>query len=105
MATLYKILILYVGLVLSTNLWAQSRLPGYEQRCELDSIYTEIGKVLGLNDDAYTAKTAKGKWLSGEAKLLLQGGGVYISQDLICDENWALWEAQTYFIALECLLI
>lgn len=84
MATLYKILILYVGLALSTNLWAQSRLPGYEQRCELDSIYTEIGKVLGLNDDAYTAKTAKGKWLSGEAKLLLQGGiapVVYVGQE------------------------
>ena len=31
--------------------------------------------------------------------------GIYIGQDLICDENRTLWEVQPYIIALECLAI
>lgn len=29
----------------------------------------------------------------------------YICQDLICDDNWFLWEALPYFITLEILSI
>lgn len=84
MATLYKILILCVGFALSNNLWAQSRLTNCEKQTELDSIIAEVEKALGLNDEAYSAKIAKDKWLSGEANFLLQGGiapVAYIGQE------------------------
>lgn len=84
MATLYKILILCVGFALSNNLWAQSQLTNCEKQTELDSIIAEVEKVLGLNDEAYSAKIAKDKWLSGEANFLLQGGiapVAYIGQE------------------------
>ena len=84
MATLYKILILCVGFALSNNLWAQSQLMNCEKQTELDSIIAEVEKVLGLNDEAYSAKIAKDKWLSGEANFLLQGGiapVAYIGQE------------------------
>lgn len=84
MATLYKILILCVGFALSANLRAQSQLTDCKKQAELDSIIAETERHFGWNDDAYSAKIAKDKWHSGEAKLLLQGGiapVVYVGQE------------------------
>lgn len=74
MATLYEILILCVGFALSSSLWAQSQLTDGKKQAELDSIIAETERHFGWNDDAYSAKIAKDKWHSCEAKLLLQGG-------------------------------
>lgn len=74
MATLYKILIPCVGFALSANLRAQSQLTDCKKQAELDSIIAETERHFGWNDDAYSAKIAKEKWQSCEAKLLLQGG-------------------------------
>ncbi len=84
MTTLYKILTLCIGFALSNNLWAQSQLTYCEKQVEHDSIVVDVLRVLELNDDAYSAKIAKEKWQSGEAKLLLQGGiapVAYIGQE------------------------
>ena len=45
-----------------------------ERQAKLDSIIAETERHFGWNDDAYSVKTAKEMWLSGDAKLLLQGG-------------------------------
>ena len=55
-----------------------------ERQAKLDSIIAETERHFAWNDDAYSVKTAKEKWLSGDAKLLLQGGiapVVYIGQE------------------------
>lgn len=49
-----------------------------ERQAKLDSIIAETERHFGWNDDAYSVKTAKEKWLSGDAKLLLQGGIVHV---------------------------
>ncbi|MBD5387589.1 hypothetical protein HDR70_06875 [bacterium] len=84
MATFYKILILCVGFVLSSNLRAQRQLTDCKKQAELDSMIAETERHFAWNDDAYSIKTAKEKWLSGNAKLLLQGGiapVIYIGQE------------------------
>ena len=84
MATLSKILVFCVGFALSCNLWAQSQLTDCKKQSELDSIISETERHFGWNDDAYSAKIAKDKWQSGEAKLLLQGSiapVVYVGQE------------------------
>lgn len=64
---------------------AQERiLPEEERHAKLDSIIAETERHFAWNDDAYSIKTAKEKWLSGNAKLLLQGGiapVIYIGQE------------------------
>lgn len=64
---------------------AQERnLTDEERHAMPDSIYAEMGIYFGLNDDAYSVRMAKEKWISGEAKLLLQGGiapVVYVGQE------------------------
>lgn len=55
-----------------------------ERQAKLDSIIAETEQHFAWNDDAYSVKTAKEKWLSDDAKLLLQGGiahVVYIGQE------------------------
>ena len=84
MAALYKILILCVGFALSSNLRAQSQLTDCKEQEKLDSIIAETERHFAWNDEAYSVKTAKGMWLSGDAKLFLQGGiapVVYIGQE------------------------
>lgn len=59
-------------------------LTGGERQAKRDSIIAETERHFGWNDDAYSVKTAKEKWLSGDAKLLLQGGiapVVYVGQE------------------------
>lgn len=85
MATLYKILIMCVVFALSNDhLWAQKTLTDDERQAKLDSIIAETERRFGWNDDAYSAKIAKDKWQSCEAKLLLQGGiapVIYVGQE------------------------
>lgn len=49
-------------------------LTDEERQAKLDSIIAETERHFGWNDDTYSVKTAKEMWLSGDAKLLLQGG-------------------------------
>lgn len=64
---------------------AQERsLTEEERQAKLDSIIAETERHFAWNDDAYSVKTAKEKWLSDDAKLLLQGciaPVVYIGQE------------------------
>lgn len=64
---------------------AQERsLTEEERQAKLDSIIAKTERCFAWNDDAYSVKTAKEKWLSDDAKLLLQGGiapVVYIGQE------------------------
>ncbi len=64
---------------------AQERsLTEEERQAKLDSIIAKTERHFAWNDDAYSVKTAKEKWLSGDAKLLLQDGiapVVYIGQE------------------------
>ena len=48
-------------------------LTDEERQAKLDSIIAETERHFGWNDDTYSVKTAKEMWLSGDAKLLLQG--------------------------------
>lgn len=62
----------------------EQSLTDEERQAKLDSIIAETERHFAWNDEAYSVKTAKGKWLSGDAKLLLQGGiapVIYIGQD------------------------
>lgn len=55
-----------------------------ERQVKSDSITAETERHFAWNDDSYSVKTAKEKWLSGDAKLLLQGGiapVVYVGQE------------------------
>jgi len=68
------------------QIYAQERsLTDEEYQSKLDdSIIAETERNFGWNDDAYSVKAAKEKWLSGDAKLLLQGGiapVVYVGQE------------------------
>ncbi|WP_289754875.1 hypothetical protein [Muribaculum intestinale] len=59
-------------------------LTDEERQTKRDSIIAETERHFGWNDDAYSVKTAKEKWLSGDAKMLLQDGiapVVYIGQE------------------------
>lgn len=49
-------------------------LTDEERQAKLDTIIAEAERYFAWNDDAYSVKTAKEKWLSDDAKLLLQGG-------------------------------
>lgn len=49
-------------------------LTDEERQAKLDSIIAETERHFGWNYDTYSVKTAKEMWLSGDAKLLLQGG-------------------------------
>ena len=72
-------------LIGASHVNAQERiLPEEERQAKLDSIIAETERHFEWNDDAYSAKIAKDKWQSGEAKLLLQGGiapVVYVGQE------------------------
>lgn len=72
-------------LFVTLQIHAQERsLTDGERQTKLDSLITETERHFGWNDDAYSVKTAKEKWLSGDAKLLLQGGiapVVYVGQE------------------------
>lgn len=60
-----------------------------ERQVKRDSIIAETERHFAWNDDAYSVKTAKEKWLSGDAKLLLQGGVapvVYVGQEQFAKE-------------------
>lgn len=67
------------------QIYAQERsLTDEEYQSKLDSIIDETERHFGWSDDVYSVKTAKEKWLSGDVKLLLQGGiapVVYIGQE------------------------
>lgn len=62
-------------LLSASNASAQNNtLTDAERKVLEDSLIAEVEKSLGLNDNAYSAKAAKDKWLSGKAMFLLQGG-------------------------------
>ena len=67
------------------QIYAQERsLTDEEYQSKLDSIIDETERHFGWNETAYSIKIAKEKWLSGDAKLLFQGGVapvVYIGQE------------------------
>lgn len=81
----YKFLVAIVYLLGSFQIDAQEHsLTDEERQAKLDSIIAETERHFAWNDDAYSIKTAKEKWLSGDAKLLLQSGiapAVYVGQE------------------------
>lgn len=81
----YKVLVVIAFLSGAFQTYAQERnLTDEERQAELDSIIAETERHLRWNDDAYSVKAAKEKWLSGDAKLLLQSGiapVVYVGQE------------------------
>ena len=67
----------------------ENSLTDEERQVKRDSIIAETERHFAWNDDAYSVKTAKEKWLSGDAKLLLQGGVapvVYVGQEQFAKE-------------------
>lgn len=81
----YKVLIVIAFLSGVFQTYAQERnLTDEERQAELDSIIAETERHLRWNDDAYSVKAAKEKWLLGDAKLLLHSGiasAVYVGQE------------------------
>lgn len=81
-----NILVIIAFLLFGTfQIYAQEHsLTDEERQAKFDSIIAETERHFAWNDDAYSVKTAKEKWLSGDAKLLLQSGiapVVYIGQE------------------------
>lgn len=78
-------LLLFVTLQIHAQ---EHSLTDEEHQVKCDSIIAETKRHFGWSD-VYSVKTAKEKWLSGDVKLLLQGGiapVVYIGQEKFAKE-------------------